>query len=429
MNAEAKVGAFAIGGLSMLSAALIGLGEINLGGNDTFVLYAPFNQVLGLENSADVRLSGVPVGKVDSIVNSNGGVLVTLKINDNVKIPDDSTANITSVGVMGSKFVNITPGIDDGDYLLDGDSIKVTEEADMNSMFESMNKVMGKVDTLLQDVETILGNDTFKQSVVEMSDNLKQASEHMNNTMATFDRIAANNEGNVNKMATQLNTLLDSMNNTMQNVEHMTANIDSFAGDPQTAAQLKETLANVAATSKSVASIAENMNGTFGDKKVADDLKATISNAKNISERADKMLGKVEGATSSIKVDPSVEVLYSGKNHDWKTNFNVDISKDDTGLVLGAEDIGNHTKLNAQVEKRWEGVGARAGIIAGKPGVGIDAYAGAATFSAEAYDPNDFNLRLKSELKVTDNASLLAQFHKLNKKEERAAYFGLKYDF
>ena len=431
MNAEAKVGAFAIGGLSMLSAALIGLGEINLGGDDNFILYAPFRQVLGLESSADVRLSGVPVGKVDSIVNANGGVLVTLKINDNVKIPDASTANITSVGVMGSKFVNITPGMDNGNYLLDGDSIKVTEEADMNSMFESMNRVMGKVDTLLQDVEAIIGNDVFKTSVVELSDNLKQASEHINNTMATFDRIAANNEGNVNQMANQLNTLLNSMNKTMQNVEHMTANIDTFAGDPQTAQQLKDTLANVAATSKSVASIAENMNSTLGDKKVADDLKATISNAKSISERADKMLGKVEGATSSIKVEPSVEVLYSGKKHDWKTNFNVGISKGDTGLVLGAEDIGNHTKLNAQVEKRWEGagVGARAGIIAGKPGIGVDAYAGAATFSAEAYDPNDFSLRLKSELKVTDNASLLAQFHKLNKKEERAAYFGLKYDF
>ena len=412
----------------MLSAALIGLGEINLGSDENISLYAPFKQVLGLENSADVRLAGVPVGKVSSIVNSNGGVLVTLKIKEEVKIPDDSTATVASVGVMGSKFINITPGVDNGNYLLDGDSIKVTEEADMNSMFENMNKVMGKVDTLLVDVESIIGNDTFKKSVVEMSDNIKNASEHMNNMMATFDRMTVQNEEKVNTMATQMTTLLDSMNKTMQNVEHMTANIDTFAGDPQTAAQLKETLANVAATSKSVASIAENMDGVMGDKKVADDLKATISNAKSISERADKMLGKVEGATS-IKVQPSAEVLYSGKNHDWKTNFNVDISKDDTGLVLGAEDIGNHTKLNAQVEKRWEGVGARAGIIAGKPGVGIDAYAGAATFSAEAYDPNDFNLRLKSELKVTDNASLLAQFHKLNKKEERAAYFGLKYDF
>lgn len=413
----------------MLSAALIGLGEINLGAGGEFVLYAPFKQVLGLENSADVRLSGVPVGKVDSIVNANGGVVVTLKINEDVKIPDDSTATVISVGVMGSKFVNITPGIDNGNYLLNGDSIKVTEEADMNSMFEGLDKVLGKVDKLLQDVESIIGNEAFQTSVIEMGDNLKQASDHVNKLMETVDRIAATNEGNVNQMATQMNALLDSMNSTMKNVEHMTANLDKFAGDPATAQQLKDTLANIADTSKSVADMANNMNGVFGDKKVANDLKATVSNAKSISERADKLLGKVEGASTAVEFNPSVEMLYSGKNHDWNTNFNLDISKDDTGLNLGVEDIGDSAKLNAQISKRWDDFGARAGIIAGKPGVAVDAYAGAATFSAEAFDPNDFNLRLKSQLKFTDNASLLAQFHHLNKKDERAAYFGLKYDF
>ncbi len=429
MSAEAKVGAFAIGGLSMLSAALIGLGEIDFGSDKQFILYAPFRQVLGLESSADVRLSGVPVGKVDSIVNANGGVLVTMKIDENIKIPDNSTANITSVGVMGSKFVNITPGIDNGDYLMNGDSIKVTEEADMNSIFESMDKVMGKVDTLLQDVEKIIGNDAFQKSVVEMSDNLKQASEHVNKLTETFDRIAATNEGQVNQMAQQMNALLTSMNTTMKTVEHMTANLDKFAGDPQTVQQLQATLSNIAATTKSVAEIANNMNGALGDKKVAEDLKATVANAKEISERANSLLGKVDGAATAVEFNPSVEMLYSGKNHDWNTNLNLEISKDGTGLNLGVEDIGDGSKLNAQIAKRWEDFGARAGIIAGKPGVAVDAYAGAATFSAEAFDPNDFNLRLKSQFKITDNASLLAQFHHLNHKDERAAYFGLKYDF
>ena len=230
-------------------------------------------------------------------------------------------------------------------------------------------------------------------------------------------------------MATQVNTLLDSMNATMKNVEHMTANIDTFAGDPQTAQQLRDTLQNIAATSKSVAEIADNMNGVLGDKQVAQDLRATVANARTLSERANNILGKVDGATNGIEVSPSVEVLYSGKAHDWNTNFNLDISRGDTGLNLGVEDIGDHSKLNAQIAKRWNDFGARGGIIAGKPGVALDAYAGAVTFSAEAFDPKDFTLRLKSQFKITDNASLLAQFHNLNHKNERAAYFGLKYEF
>ena len=170
------------------------------------------------------------------------------------------------------------------------------------------------------------------------------------------------------------------------------------------------------------------MNGVLGDKKVAEDLKTTISNAKDISERANKVLGKVENV-SSIEVKPSVEMLYSGKEHDWNTNFDLEFSQDDTSLNLGVEDIGDHAKLNAQIGKRWNDFGARAGIVAGKPGIGIDAYAGKATFSAEAYDPKDFNLRLKSQYRLTDDVSILAQLHHLNKRDERAAYFGLRYDF
>ncbi len=434
MSAEAKVGAFAIGGLAMLSAAMIGLGNFHFGGDENITLYAPFKQVLGLEAQADVRLSGVPVGKVESIVNDGGGVTVTMKVNQDTKIPDNSTATVISIGVMGDKFVNITPGKDEGNYLHDGDKINVVEEADMNKMFEGIDKVLGKVDTLLQSVEKIVGNDTFQKSVVEMSDNMKSASAHMDGLMASLEKISRENESNVNQMASQLNTLLASMNTTMATVEHMTANLDKFAGDPQTVEDLKSTLSNISATSKNIANIAENVDKFTGDPKVADDMKATISNAKSITERADKMLGKVEGAAdgfSKIDVTPSVDVLYSGGESDFNVNANVEIAMDKTSVNLGVEDIGDSSKVNAQLGKKFsDDFGARAGVVAGKIGVGVDAYAGEKfKFSAEAFDPNDVKVRLKSQYKVADSTYILGEWHDINHKDDRAVYFGVKQEF
>ena len=235
------------------------------------------------------------------------------------------------------------------------DDLKTTI-SNAKDISERANKVLGKVDNLLVEVESIVGNNDFKDSVVEMSKNFKSASENVNQLTETLNRVATNNENNINDIASKLNTLLTTMNSTMANVEHMTANIDTFAGNPQTAVELKETLSDIAATSKNVASIAENMNGVLGDKKVAEDLKTTISNAKDISERANKVLGKVEGV-SSIEVSPSVEMLYSGKKHDWNTNFDLEISKDDKSLNLGVEDIGDNAKFNAQLGKRWNDFG------------------------------------------------------------------------
>ena len=433
MSAEAKVGAFAVGGLMALSSAMYAVGDFNFGSEDDLTLYAGFKQVVGLKNQSSVQLSGVPVGNVAEITNDGAGVTVKMNIKPEVKIPKNSAVTIASTGVMGEKFINILPSRDDGNYMQDGDYLYGTEEADMNTMFESMNNVMAKVEELLQSVHEIVGDQTFQSSVVEMSKNMKDASENMNNLMSTLSRIAANNEGNVGQIMEQINATLASMTRSMENVEHMTNNIDQFAGNPQTVHELQATLKNISDTTKNVASMAENMNKVAGDPKVAEDLKATVSNAKSITERADKTLGKVQGASdkiSKIDVTPSVEVLYSGKASDWNTNFNLNVASGDTSLNLGAEDIGDGTKLNAQVGKKFNSFGARAGIVAGKPGLGLDAYAGDKfKFSVEGYDPNDFKLRLKSQYKVTDSTYILGEWHDVNHKNNRAAYVGIKQEF
>ena len=417
-----------------MSAALIGLGGVDFSSNEKITLYAGFKQVLGLENQADVRLSGVNIGKVESIVNDSGGVTVTLKVDNDTKIPDNSVATVTSIGVMGNKFVNITPGRDEGSYLQDGDHINVTDEADMNKIFESLDKVMTKVDTLLESVQKVIGNETLQNSIVEMSDNMKKSTEHINGLTESLERMAKGNEQNVNQMTTQLNSVLANMDKTMATVEHMTANIDKFAGDPQTAADLKTTLSNISATSKSIASVAENIDKLTGDPKVAEDMKATISNARSITERADQMLGKVQGTADKVsKIDftPSVDVIYSGSASDFDVNANLEIALDDTSVNLGVEDIGDRSKLNAQLGKKLgEDFSARAGVVAGKVGLGLDAYAGDKfKFSAEAYDPNNVSVRLKSQYKVTDSTYILGEWHDVNHKDDRAVYFGIKQEF
>ena len=434
MSVEAKVGAFTVGGLMLLGGATAGLGDFHFGSSDDLILYAGFKQVVGLMPQSDVRLSGVLIGKVTKIANEGTGVTVTMEVEPNVKIPKQSKVSIASSGVMGEKFINFQPRVDNGEYLENGAYLYGADEAGMDTMFENISKVMGEVEVLLQSVQAIIGDDTFKKSVVEISNNMNEASAHVNEMTSSFERIAKDNEANFNNMIKDMENAVAGMNRSMENIEHMTANIDKFAGDPNTAEELRTTLDNIAKTSENVANMADNMNKFAGDPQVAEDLKATVSNARSITERADKILGKVEGASdkiSKIDVTPSVDILYSGSAHDWNANFNLDVSSDDKSLVLGAEDIGDHTKLNLQGGKKFgTDFGARVGIIAGKPGIGLDAYAGSKwKFSAEAYDLNDGKIRLKSQYKVLDSTYILGEWHSVNKKDDRAVYFGLKQEF
>ena len=434
MSVEAKVGAFTVGGLMLLGGATAGLSDFHFGGNDDLILYAGFKQVVGLQQQSDVRLSGVLVGKVTKIANEGTGVTVTMQINPDTKIPKQSRVSISSSGVMGEKFINFQPKVDNGEYLENGAYLYGADEAGMNQMFDGLSKVLDEVQVLLKDFQAIVGDDTFKKSVVEMSKNMQEASGNVNNMTETFEKLAVENEENFNNMVQGMNEAVAGMNRAMANVEHMTENIDKFAGDPQTVAELRNTLSNISKTSDKVANMAENMNKFAGDPKVAEDLKATVGNVRSISERADKMMGKVEGTAdkiSKIDVTPSIDILYSGKARNWDTNFNLNVTSDDKSLILGAEDIGDHTKLNLQGGKRFnQNFGARVGIIAGKPGIGLDAYAGKDwKFSAEAYDLNHGRVRLKSQYRIADSTYLLGEWHDVNKKRDRAVYFGLKQEF
>lgn len=434
MSVEAKVGAFTVGGLMLLGGATAGLGNFNFGSNDDLILYAGFKQVVGLQQQSDVRLSGVLVGKVTKIANEGTGVTVTMSIDPNVKIPKQSQVTISSSGVMGEKFINFQPKVDNGEYLENGAYLYGMDEAGMNAMFDGLTKVLDEVQVLLKTVQAIIGDDTVKKSVVEMSDNMRESSASMKNMMGTMERTVVNNEELFNEMIQDMNGAVQGMNQAMANVEHMTNNLDKFAGDPKTVEELRTTLGNITETSRNVANMAQNMNNFAGDPKVAEDLKATVSNARSITERADKLLGKVQGTAdkvSKIDVTPSVDILYSGKAHDWNTNFNLDVTSDDKSLILGAEDIGDHTRLNLQGGKRFSpGFGARAGIIAGKPGIGLDAYAGRDfKFSAEAYDLNDGKLRLKSQFRIAKSTYLLGEWHNANRRKKQAFYFGLKQEF
>ena len=432
MNETAKVGAFTVGGLMAFGAATMGLSNISFVHNNDYTVYAGFRKVIGLEPQAAVRLSGVPIGRVTNIVNDGTGVTVTMEIEDKARIPQDSTVMVSSVGVMGDKFINITPSKSES-YLKNGDYIYGVDEVGMDSMFESLDKVMDKVDSLLAHMDKIVGDPIVQKSLVEMSENMKNASEHMNGMMEVLERVAVNNEGNVNDIASQLNSTLASMNRAMQSVEAMTQNMETFAGDPQTAQDLRNTLSNISATSKNIAHIAENMDGVMGDKQTAEDMKATIHNAKELSEKADKMLGKVDGAVtklSATKVTPSVEALYSGGADDWNANFNLNFKNSGTSVDVGVEDIGDGSKLDLTAGKYGNTFGARGGVIAGKPGIGLDTYIGSRVkLSAEAYNPNDATFRLKSQFKIADSTYILGEWHNFTDSDNRAAYFGIKQEF
>lgn len=104
------VGLFVILGILALGYLSIKLGRVSLFGTGGYLVSADFPSVGGLKPGSSVEIAGVEVGRVDRIVLRNYEAHVVLWIRDDVKLQDDSIASIKTKGLIGEKFIRISPG-------------------------------------------------------------------------------------------------------------------------------------------------------------------------------------------------------------------------------------------------------------------------------------------------------------------------------
>jgi phospholipid/cholesterol/gamma-HCH transport system substrate-binding protein len=127
---ETIVGIFVFIGLLCVGYLTIKLGKMELVGGDNYILYARFDSVSGLKTDSSVEMAGVEIGRVSKIGldSEKQMALVTIKIHKDVQITDDAIASIKTSGMIGDKFIKITPGGTDI-ILQPGDTIIETESA------------------------------------------------------------------------------------------------------------------------------------------------------------------------------------------------------------------------------------------------------------------------------------------------------------
>jgi phospholipid/cholesterol/gamma-HCH transport system substrate-binding protein len=93
-------------------------------------LHARFDRIDGLAIGSDVRLAGVKVGTVTraGIDPKTYQATVTFTVESNLRLPKDSSAEITSDGMLGGKFLSVVPGGDEA-MLADGGEVTITQSA------------------------------------------------------------------------------------------------------------------------------------------------------------------------------------------------------------------------------------------------------------------------------------------------------------
>lgn len=159
-----------------------------------------------------VRYGGLEVGKVTqlSISESNSShIEIRLKIDEKIPIKKDSEAFLSSIGLLGDYYIEISSGSPNFSDLLPGGQINGRETPQFTQLTEPVEEISARLQILIDRISDLMND---------------QSREHVASMISTLDSLLKGNSQNVNEIMNNLNATTAHFEKMSQNLNQMFAN-------------------------------------------------------------------------------------------------------------------------------------------------------------------------------------------------------------
>ncbi len=263
---------FKIGLIVTVALALLYWGFNFLKGEDIFsndrVFYAVYKDVGGLERTNPVKINGLNVGRVrDMFFKSDGtpSVVIELVLSNQISIPANSSAKISSSDLLGSKEVEILLGDSDllaesGDTLQSEVEMSIKEEvnrqiAPIKNKAENLMSSIDTVLTMLQGVFSSTNADNFSKSVLHIANSF----ENLENTTSSLDTLVSGQRSRIEHILGNIESISGNLKDNEDQFNAIIANFNAIS-DSISKIKFAETMYNVDNTMKNLAEISQKIN-------------------------------------------------------------------------------------------------------------------------------------------------------------------------
>lgn len=435
---EAKVGLFTLIGIIAFTLCIVFLGKMDVFTSPKMQVIADFKTAGGIKEGSAVKLSGVNIGHVKDLSLSHDGVVITMKVDKSVEIPEDSEFVLESDGILGDKFIAIRPGMSKV-YLHDGSRVKGDGNSEMDKTMRQATQLMASANKTLESINGIIGDQETQKA---LSNTLKTTEVIAQNTAALtgqMNAMLAHNSDNVSALASN-------MVGITKNMESLTSQMDSqmkqFNKDGQVGDEMRQIVNNLRETTDSITKMATAMESIVTDPTSVQDVKTTLHNTAQLTTKLNRLTGgdvqrkKAENGEkaekkSDLKADIGAEVLYNRDNKSVSGNASFRLFMGKGLAEIGVSNLGNGTNLEATYGKYlYKNVLLRGGLYDGEIGLGLDYGLGTKwSLSAAVYDIHSSRYRFRSELKIFDDTYAVAQLLYPLDERHGGRYFGIRRSF
>ena len=207
---------------------------------------AYFSDAIGLTTDNQVRVAGIKVGQVKSIDLVGDRVLVTMEIENDIKIPRDTTASIKLATLLGTKFVSVD-GAGPGPYLSDGDTIPLENTSVPYQIFQAANQGTGvleglngpRLNKLLIQLTKLVRTSRGEighalAGLNELGAGLNERAPELRQLLAGADdltKLLANEGDTINSLIDNSNTVLATLAQKREAIQTLLASTELMAGE------------------------------------------------------------------------------------------------------------------------------------------------------------------------------------------------------
>lgn len=180
----------------------------------------------GIEKNAQVRLSGIRVGKVADIrvaPEYADKIELTLSILNDTVIKEDTKAAIKTLGLVGGKYVELTGGSPKTPLLAPGGMIIGEESFKMEDLTRAALEVADKLKRVATNLDNMLGDPALARSLKTTIQNLQEVSENI--------KTMTSNKDEVSQTLKDLPELMKKIDASVNNLKALTEKSDKLVGD------------------------------------------------------------------------------------------------------------------------------------------------------------------------------------------------------
>jgi phospholipid/cholesterol/gamma-HCH transport system substrate-binding protein len=276
-STEIKVGIVALVGIILLLAGIMLGKQLNVTA-DIQTIAIRFPNSGGILVTSPIHVNGVRRGRVVSVENNNGSVLITADIDKIDDFKADASAKILMQEITGGKKIEISPGTSDSKY-------------------DKSKEMLGHTTSDVSDLVAFAG---------DLTDDLAVLVRRIDTTIAGVNKVLGDDES------------INHIKNTLANADELSGNLNDFFNENQS--DLSMTISNLTDMSSKLKSIVDRNDPKID--KLIDDIDLTLKNTneligttKTTISKADEFIADLKQISSDIKTGKGLvsKIIYDEK--------------------------------------------------------------------------------------------------------------------